>query len=491
MVKTIGKTLAFFFILSLYAGKAIADPIRLDSSNPHYFLYKGKPTILITSAEHYGAVVNRAFDYVPYLNSLKSYGLNYTRIYPGAMFEAKDKWIRANTLGVEPDQLILPWARSDKPGYAQGGNLFDLDRWDKDYFLRLKDFVAQASKRDIMVEICFYNAQYDDTWPISPLFYKNNIQGVGNCHFNDAQTLKHPELVKYEDAYVGKIVQEVNSFDNVILEICDEPLLNGTPVDSAGAWIRHIIQVIKKTENNLPKKHIIAQQIEGPVDGPVDLSNDPDISLIVAQYDWAAGDQMGGMQALDRKYKCNKAIELNETDYYPVWYGKNNDKVAASRVEAWEFIVGGGAGFNQLNGIYTVENPGGNTPDNAQICKALESLKKFIYSFDFIKMHPDKSFIISGIPKDVFCRAMSERGKQYAMYMHHSARIRESSYDVRPGNYRDKLVMSFPAGRYKAEWINPADGNILKKEEFNVTKENQVFESPEYSIDIALRVKKI
>jgi hypothetical protein len=40
----------------------------------------------------------------------------------------------------------------------------------------------------------------------------------------------------------------------------------------------------------------------------------------------------------------HKPIELNETFYYPGWY--KGDKVAASRVEAWEFMVGGGAGFN-------------------------------------------------------------------------------------------------------------------------------------------------
>ncbi len=39
-------------------------PIRLHPDNPHYFLFRGKPTILITSAEHYGAVLNPNFDYL-------------------------------------------------------------------------------------------------------------------------------------------------------------------------------------------------------------------------------------------------------------------------------------------------------------------------------------------------------------------------------------------------------------------------------------------
>jgi DNA polymerase III epsilon subunit-like protein len=34
------------------------EPIRLHPENPHYFLFRGKPTVLVTAAEHYGAVIN-------------------------------------------------------------------------------------------------------------------------------------------------------------------------------------------------------------------------------------------------------------------------------------------------------------------------------------------------------------------------------------------------------------------------------------------------
>jgi hypothetical protein len=104
-----------------------AQPIQPHPANPHYFLYKNQPTILITSAEHYGAVINKAFDYVPYLDALKEHGLNYTRFYPGAMFETIDKFITGNPLGPKPRDLIVPWARSDQPGYLVGGrHLADL-----------------------------------------------------------------------------------------------------------------------------------------------------------------------------------------------------------------------------------------------------------------------------------------------------------------------------------------------------------------------------
>jgi hypothetical protein len=401
-----------------------AEPIKVHPANPHYFLFKGQPTVLITSAEHYGAVVNKDFDYVAYFDALKSYGLNYTRIYPGFLFEPMGKFGKGNTLGPKPWSLIVPWARSDVPGYNLCGNKFDLNRWDPAYFARLKDFVAKAAERDIVIEICFFNSQYSDTWPISPLYHENNIQGVGKCEWQDAQTLRYPDVVRAEDDYVRKITQEVNSFDNVILEICDEAPDIGTGMEASAPWVAHLLEVVRDTERSLPQKHLTAQQVEGEVDGIFDFSTNPIVTLIVTQYVWPEGMHIGGMKGLDFLYGRNKPIELNETGYYPFWY--KGDKVGASRVEAWEFMVGGGAGFNHLNGVFTVENPGGKTPDNAQVLGALKNLKQFLQSFDFLKMHPDKSYLVRGLPADSYCRGMSEPGQQYALYHHHSQSKRAS-----------------------------------------------------------------
>ena len=36
-------------------------PISLHPENPHYFLFRGRPTVLVTSGEHYGALLNPGF----------------------------------------------------------------------------------------------------------------------------------------------------------------------------------------------------------------------------------------------------------------------------------------------------------------------------------------------------------------------------------------------------------------------------------------------
>ena len=64
-----------------------AAPISLHPENPRYFQWGGKPTIIITSGEHYGAVLNLDFDYRRYLDTLAKDKLNGTRLWSGAYAE--------------------------------------------------------------------------------------------------------------------------------------------------------------------------------------------------------------------------------------------------------------------------------------------------------------------------------------------------------------------------------------------------------------------
>ena len=111
------KTLWVLAVLGAVTGGR-AEAIRAHPDNPHFYLFRGRPTVLITSAEHYGAVINRAFDYNAYLEALKSYGLNYTRIYPAAFIEPEGTFHPDNTLAPKSEDLIQPWARSQTPGHS-------------------------------------------------------------------------------------------------------------------------------------------------------------------------------------------------------------------------------------------------------------------------------------------------------------------------------------------------------------------------------------
>ena len=142
--------------LFLAAAVQAAAPIALHPDNPRYFLFRGKPTVLVTSAEHYGAVLNLDFDYAAYLETLEARGLNLTRIFTGAYMEDPTSFnIRNNTLAPAPNRLICPWARSETPGYANGGSKFDLTRWPKtkawsDDMLARPSFAGMVARESAM-----------------------------------------------------------------------------------------------------------------------------------------------------------------------------------------------------------------------------------------------------------------------------------------------------------------------------------------------------
>ena len=107
----------------------VGAPIRLHPDNPHYFLWRGRPTVLIGGGEHYGAVLNSAFNYTRYLRTIAAAGYNVVRTWSGAYAEVPGAFsIERNTLAPAAGALIAPWARSTEPGYVGGGNKFDLDR---------------------------------------------------------------------------------------------------------------------------------------------------------------------------------------------------------------------------------------------------------------------------------------------------------------------------------------------------------------------------
>lgn len=99
-------------LLLVVTSAAASEPIGVCPTNPHYFQYKGKPVLLISSDHHYGAVIDRDFDYVKFLNYMADNGMNLTRIYPGGYFEVPDEFLEGNPLGPLSGRQILPWAKS-------------------------------------------------------------------------------------------------------------------------------------------------------------------------------------------------------------------------------------------------------------------------------------------------------------------------------------------------------------------------------------------
>ncbi len=472
-----------------------ADPIRLHPDNPHYFEYQGKAIALITSAEHYGAVINLDFDFIKYLDTLQAEGMNYTRIFAGTYVEPPGAFsIRRNTLAPAPEKFLAPWQRTvtAKSSSFSGEKLFNLVRYERAYMLRLMHFIHEASQRNIIVELTFFSSTYSPKqWAISPFNQKNNVNDTRLNNYRNLHSLSSSttsRILEYQKTFVGLVVRELNDFDNLFYEIQNEPwsdnhsmgdkinpylenedsFPNVTEITTEASiqWQRAIAQVIVEQESQLKKQHLIAQNIANFRLPIRDSDLVPEASILNFHYAYG--------EAVTWNYGLSKLIGCDETGFA----GRGDDHY---RNQAWEFILAGGGLFNNLDYSFTAEKedgtdthpngPGGGGP---KLRQQLKVLSEFIHGFQLETLTPDYQTVKKS--PGVVCRVLSEPGRQYALYIQ--------------GRAPCTLEMDIPTGYYRCEWINPVTGRVSGRTEFNQFKRIRTLKSPIFKDAIALRISR-
>jgi len=468
-----------------------AEPIRLDPKNPHYFLFRGGAVALVTSGEHYGSVINGAIDYKRYLAALAADGLNYTRIFGGSYVEvpAQSFGIHRNNLAPGPGEFNAPWARSETPGYAGGGNKFDLDRWNPDYFARFHDFLAEASRLGIVVEVSLYSSHYIEAhWGLSPFNPANNVNETAAIDWKKLHTLDNGNILARQEQYTRKLVQEANGFDNVIFEIQNEPWSDRTVLadvvnpylfgpdrdrypnsidvadEASMAWQATVAKWISTEEAALPNKHLIAQNYSNfgfPVRAVA-----PGVSIVNFHYAYPA--------AATLNYGMGLALSCDETGFR----GRGDE---AYRREAWSFMLAGGSVFDNLDYSFTAghedgsdtepNGPGGGSP---ALRHQLHILSDFLRALPLADMAPDYTVVKHAA--GAYAHALSAAGRRYAMYFDGSGPV--------------AVTLDLPAGAYSGAWINIQTGAVERAEKFRHRGGAVTIETPAFAGGIALRLDR-
>jgi hypothetical protein len=122
-----------------------------------------------------------------------------------------------------------PWARTG-PGEASDGKpRFDLETFDEAFFERLRERVRSAGERGIYVAVMLFEG-----WGIHlssppnhveghPFHARNNVNGVSIGSILDYQVLPLDDRVQeLQERYVGKVVDTVHGFPNVLWEVANE-----------------------------------------------------------------------------------------------------------------------------------------------------------------------------------------------------------------------------------------------------------------------------
>jgi len=460
------------------------QPISLHPENPHYFQFKGKPAILITSGEHYGSVINPDFNFDLYLETISGEGFNHTRVFLGDYAEKEgDFCITRNSLSPESGKFLAPWIRSSQTGNALGGHKFDLDHWNPTYFERLHQFMAKADDLGIVVEcVLFFQGM---NWEYMPMNAKNNINQTTEIEANQYMTLSNGNILNYQKRYVRKLVSELNPYNNLIINIANEPWFSNqehpgfsSPArDETKKWLREVSDWIVEEEKNLPKQHILSVDYtnEGRVINDKELITYwKNISVFNHHYDKSA-------RSVRLNYdRIPKAFSFNETGLMPTYSN-------AYRIQGWKYLMCGGALYNNLDFTFQVGHEDGSGKvefacdgysgcGDARVRSEIGVLASFFNSIDFVKMQPaPEIFVVYFGDKNLY--ALANPGKQYAIYVESG----ENSW------YR----LQIPFGTYNVEYIDPITGFKIREDQIEHSEGDLRLDGPDYHFDLAIRINLV
>jgi hypothetical protein len=366
------------------------------------------------------------------------------------------------------------WARQEDGKY-------DLSILNQAYFDLKRSFVAAAQERGIYVGVMLFQgwsgcceASIPD-WPRHPMNKKNNVNGIdgdpdGMNYGKQVHSLENPEIVKFQEAYVRKMIDTLNDFDNLIWEVGNETIKSSIP------WKAHMVQFIRHCESNKPKQHILLTGTgNGVGNESISVTRSDTFSPCVVTK-WASlddpfignppvpGEKPGIPIILDNDHLGNHFLRftpLNQRNWTWKSFTRGNHPL---HMDCYDVYWDGAApsSGHPIPGVST-------HPHYDPQRKSLGDVQRFAEKMDLARMKPTADPLICS---NAFCLACE--GKEYLAYQ---------------PEVNGAVSLRLPLGKYKAETFNTIDSRTTTFT-FSWEGGNKIFPKPGHvSEDWVLYVK--
>ena len=455
----------------------MSEPIRVHPENPKCFEYRGRPLVLLTATEHYGAVMNRPFRFERYLADAGMRKQTLTRLF--ILFRELQTPVNPySTCKPESPDYIAPYPRTG-PGRALDGEpQFDLDQWNPEFFDRLHRFMTLADEYGIIVELVLFSNTYGaDVWALNPLNSRNNVNGLPEINPSEYITQNCAALWERQVQLTRKLVEELNPYGNLFYEICNEPGAHpeepNAPTSQAeiDAWQTAIATIIRETEAKLPHRHLLAaspcwqwapfQQPSDPAfdNLPVDIVN---IHPLCNTFHRETEYDMGAFMAKQLRLQGLRDFSLatwRETK--PVNHDEDNaasqykdfDGWTIHRKRAWTALLCGChydyIDFSIINYCET-----GTEASRKHIRSWLGHLSEYIHGIDLARAQPLEGWLAAW-PEYTCPSVFGVPGKDYTIYLPDARELGEpGAGDAISGNVRFEL----PEGEFWTAVYSPVTG---------------------------------
>jgi hypothetical protein len=502
----------------------MATPIKIHPQNPKLFEFRGKPLVLVTATEHYGAVMNRPFDFEKYLAGAAEKQMTLTRLF--TLFRELQTPINPySTCKPETPDLITPFLRTG-PGRARDQELkFDLERPNPEFFERLHRFLSLASHYGIIVEVVFFSNTYTpDVWSLNPLHHANNINDVEEIEWPDYLSQRHPKLLAYQLAHLHRIVTETNQYDNVIYEICNEPGgakgLSASGDDNyptreeVNQWLATMITTVRQLEAELPNQHLIVGQ-EAFAYAPFEQGTDRsfhELAYDVVNIHPLPSTTYGGKN-YDLGQFMSKQLALRALrDYCLATYAEarplnqDEDNIASQykdvegwtihRKRAWITLMSG-AHYDYIDFSITIYSPTGTVQSQQAIRTWMKYLSQFIHSFDLAQARPLADVVVE-TPPSTLEAVFGVSDEDFAIYLADGREL-PAARDLPEGQEVDlaagspiegELLLKLPAARFRVSCFDPKSGLYSPAITIEGSEQTRL-PLPSFVHDLAIRLTRV
>lgn len=423
----------------LISGAAFQEDREEDKKDPrnaiqvletgHYFRYQRKPVALLGGGAR-SVVLNPSIGYKQLNETLARHGVNVS--------------LAALSGQAQPEY---------QPFLRQPDGRFDLSTYNPAFWGRLKNYLASANDFQIVVLLEVFDEASTQTganlWAANPWNPKNNVQNLGALSSEDGSLQQgrgpqgsffdasNVELARWQAAFLDKLITETLAAQNVVYHLPGPP-----------QWVRQWIELFVRREEGLA----LAAKDKKNKKRPMARSLLVSVPLVQQEYFADAGidaigisdllpapDGSGRLKAAEHYQKIvaffrrtSKPLLGQQSLLHPA---EDDASYEDFRREIWLTFMGGGH-FISRNVYRGAGSAEGGQLDSRQL-EIIGSLRKFVESIPFWKMHPSSDITPNGY-------VLVEPSKAIALYLPDSTEVQVNTstmkgtligrwYDIRSG----------------------------------------------------------
>jgi len=469
----------FAAILGTQTGVGGQSPIQAPlraSGNPNYFEDASGRALILCGSQTWNTLQDwgtggsvRALDFDDFVRFLRAHGHNFTLLWRTELPKFSNLPVTASN----PADFIVsphPWVRTG-PGQATDGGLkFDLKKFDRAYFERLRARVEALNRAGIYAGIYLFTGEFllrfrssTDGYPFSG---PNNVNGVDDGYRGGpadsglaSVTMNATNATTdFQDAYVRKTIDTLNDLPNVLWIVSEEAPMKST------WWNDHLIRLIRAYER--------AKRYQHPI-GYATLENSSDSILYNSDADWVAPWAWISPTTSCGTGKPACKVNINDSDHS--YFGMWNDTPRKNRNYAWEnFTTGNQVLFmdpylvyyprEHRNQCLAPVNGIGSMPD--------PRWDSFRDNLGYILRYSRKLNLANVRPRGSLCST------KYCLAQTPSAGAEYLVYAPDGGPFTVDLSAMPSSRRLAVEWFNPAAGRTITESPVTAGSSSQSFGPP-------------